>query len=840
MSSNTQSPYFYIGKEYDPAQGKASAERVLYDPADLTTHGFVTGMTGSGKTGLCIGILEEAALQGIPAIIIDPKGDLTNLVLHFPELAVQDFAPWIDPEAARREGKTIEEMAEAAAQSWQKGLADAGLGREELLALNKSVDYAIYTPGSTSGIAVNILSSFASPGLAWEENREVLREKIASTVTALLGLVGMTDIDPLRSREHILLSNLVESSWGAGKSLNLNELILQVQTPPFERLGAFPLNNFFPEKDRFQLAVLLNNFLASPSFQVWQEGQALDIAALLHTPEGKPRHSIFYLAHLDDSERMFFVTLLFAAIETWMRGQRGSSGLRALVYFDEIMGYLPPVQNPPSRTIMLRMLKQARAFGVGLLLATQNPVDLDYKALSNAGTWMIGRLQTEQDRDRLLEGLLSADSTIDRGKVKELFNKLSKRVFLLHNVHDKNSPRLFQTRFVLNYLAGPMTRVQIPALNELAGAGKTFSPSPSQETVVRGVPASSQAPTTPPSTTVAFARADTSTEELTMTPPGIPAGINEFYLPAAYGVKEAMDAAGLTLSGAPNAEAIVYRPALLAQSESRYINRRYNLDYSSQVAALVDRKPSGLIRWEEFGRPPFVLSSLQSHPMPQAKFSQAPDWLTDNRRLKEIEKDFMEWVYRSGTIQLRANETLKVYGNPGLSQADFREMCSRAARQGMEAEQAKLDSTYRKKIASLEKKIDRQKLEVDEQKGQLDNRRVEELARGGELLLSLFGGRKKSISSSISKRRMTSKAKSDYEQKAKDLENLEKDYKELEKDYQDELKSLQEAWEGKADDISEISLTPLQKDIHLDLFGVAWRPYYLVRTGSALQEVPAF
>ena len=350
MSSNSESPLFYIGRNIDSATGKTGAEKVLYDPADLTTHGFVTGMTGSGKTGLCISILEEAALKGIPAIIIDPKGDLTNLVLHFPDLAANDFVPWIDPETARRDGKSVADMAAATAQTWQKGLADAGLGREELQALNEKVDFAIYTPGSTSGIPVNILASFAAPGLSWDENREILREKISSTVTALLGLVGMNDIDPLRSREHILLSNLVENAWSSGKSLDLNELILQVQKPPFDRLGAFSLDSFFPEKERFSLAILLNNFLASPSFQVWQEGTPLDAAALLYTPTGKPRHSIIYIAHLDDNERMFFVTLLFAAIETWMRTQRGTSGLRALIYFDEIMGYLPPVANPPSHT----------------------------------------------------------------------------------------------------------------------------------------------------------------------------------------------------------------------------------------------------------------------------------------------------------------------------------------------------------------------------------------------------------------------------------------------------------------------------------------------------------
>ena len=457
---------FYLGKTFDPAQGKTLDPAIQYDPADLTTHGVVVGMTGSGKTGLCIGLLEEAALARIPALIVDPKGDLTNLLLHFPDLAPADFQPWIDPEAARREGKPLETLAAETAARWKDGLAGWGISPERIRALEQSAGFAVYTPGSDAGIPVSILASLKAPNIPWEGNREILRERISSTVTALLGLVGFKDIDPVRSREHILLSNIFESAWSQGRDLDLTELILQTQTPPFEKLGVFPVDKLFPENDRFELAMLLNNFLASPSFQTWIEGQPLDIPTLLYTPDGRPRHSVFYLAHLDETERMFFVTLLFSAVETWMRTQAGSTSLRALLYFDEIMGYLPPLGNPPSKTVILRMLKQARAFGVGLLLASQNPVDIDYKALSNAGTWMIGKLQTDQDKQRLLDGLVSAGGTLDRGELDRQISALGKRVFLLHNVHQPK-PVLFQTRWTMNYLAGPLTRAQIPALNRL-------------------------------------------------------------------------------------------------------------------------------------------------------------------------------------------------------------------------------------------------------------------------------------------------------------------------------------------------------------------------------------
>jgi hypothetical protein len=482
---------FYLGRAYDPIKQTITTQQTTYDPADLTTHAVVTGMTGSGKTGLCIGLLEEAALKGIPAIIIDPKGDLTNLLLHFPDLAPQDFQPWIDADLARRAGKTEEQVATETAITWRKGLSEWNITSERILALKNAAQFAIYTPGSDAGIPVSVLSTLAAPNLPWKENREILRERITSTVTALLGLVGYEDIDPIRSREHILLANIFENAWSQGKDVELNELILQTQTPPFDKLGAFPVDSFFPAKDRMDLAMVLNNILASPTFETWREGQPLDIASMLYTADGRPRHSIFYLAHLSDAERMFFVTLLLSAVETWMRMQKGATSLRALLYMDEIFGYLPPQRNPASKQPLLRMLKQARAFGLGLLLATQNPVDVDYKALSNAGTWFIGKLQTEQDKNRLLDGLESAVSGASRGLFDKLISTLGKRVFVLHNVHAKQ-PELFMTRWTMNFLAGPLTRSQIPALNDLVHARPTPAP-------VKSKPAQSAVPVTIPS-----------------------------------------------------------------------------------------------------------------------------------------------------------------------------------------------------------------------------------------------------------------------------------------------------------------------------------------------------
>ena len=464
---NLPADKFYLGKLFDLNKSQLLDQPVLYDPSDLTTHGVIVGMTGSGKTGLGIDFLEEAALAGIPALIIDPKGDVTNLLLHFPGLAPADFAPWIDAEQAGRNGKTAAQAAEEVAGSWKKGLSDWGIGPDRIQALQRAAQFAVYTPGSEAGLPVNVLASLQAPDVPWESNREVLREKIAATVTAILELVGVTDVDPLRSREHILLSNLLENAWSRGQSLTLETLILQTQTPPIAKLGVFDVESFFPTRDRQALAMRLNSVLASPSFQSWVKGQPLEIDSLLHTPDGRPRHSVFYIAHLSETERMFFVTLLLSAVDAWMRTRPGSTGLRALVYFDEILGYLPPVANPPAKPVILRMFKQARAFGVGLLLATQNPVDLDYKSLSNAGTWCIGKLQTDQDKQHLLDGLEAPG--MSRAELDKTISRLGKRIFLLHNTRAK-APVIFQTRWTMNYLAGPLTRAQIPALNRLVGA----------------------------------------------------------------------------------------------------------------------------------------------------------------------------------------------------------------------------------------------------------------------------------------------------------------------------------------------------------------------------------
>jgi len=510
---------FYLGREVDPGDPDSAGPLLLYDARDLTTHAVAVGMTGSGKTGLCISLLEEAALDGIPAIAIDPKGDLGNLLLTFPDLAPDDFRPWVDEARAARDGITLDELATREAAKWKKGLASWGQDGDRIRRLREAVDLAVYTPGASHGLPLAVLRSLAAPAPGLAADPDASRERVSSTVSAVLALAG-EDADPLQSREHILLSHIVERAWGRGEDLGLESLIRSVQSPGFDRVGVLDLDSFYPEKDRFALAMKLNNLLAAPGFEAWLEGEPLDIGSLLWTDAGKPRIAILSIAHLSDAERMFLVTLVLNELLAWIRTRPGTASLRAILYMDEVVGYLPPTRMPPSKPPLLSLLKQARAYGLGVLLATQNPVDLDYKALSNAGTWFLGRLQTERDKARVMDGLdgaaAFAETGLTRREMDRILGGLESRTFLLNNVHE-DGPVLFRTRWAMSYLRGPMARPEIRRLMEPrravtpkreaeAGPGPE-PPAPSTEPAIRAA----QRPVVPPGVEEVFVRAAAAT-----------------------------------------------------------------------------------------------------------------------------------------------------------------------------------------------------------------------------------------------------------------------------------------------------------------------------------------
>lgn len=861
---------FYLGRHFDLKNGKTLPQPLSYNPADLTTHAVVTGMTGSGKTGLCISLMEEAALQGIPAILIDPKGDLTNLLLHFPELAPQDFQPWLDADTIRRQDKSLEQAAAETAAQWKQGLADWDIDPQRIRTLADAAQFAVFTPGSDAGIQVSVLSSLEAPQLPWEGNKEILREKISSTATALLGLVGYSDVDPLRSREHILISNIFEYAWSHGKSLDMTELILQVQTPPFDKLGAFPLDNFFPAKDRNELAMTLNNILASPAFEAWREGAPLDIPSLLFAADGRPRHSVFYLAHLSEGERMFFVTLLLSAFETWMRTQAGSTSLRTLLYFDELFGYLPPTAVPPSKTPLLRMLKQARAFGVGLVLATQNPVDVDYKALSNAGSWFIGKLQTERDKERLLDGLQAASGEIDRNIYGQVISALGKRVFLLHNIHAK-APALLQTRWTMNFLAGPLTRAQLPALNTLVGAGApkkkdgapaapvAFGLDPASETVTpapagtdlsgfqpipvaepQAPPAEAPVSAVPPPASVN--RPPSNDLQGSETKPVVPSAIAEYFLPVNYSLTEAFKAARQPMPVDAALAGVLYRPTLLAAAKLRFFDRRYGVDSEVVRDALVtavDKR--GAVRWDDFPYDGPSLEKLESQPSPQARFIALDAPLADAKLLAALQKDFADWVFRTTKVTARANEALKVYAGPDVSPADFRTACSDAARDARDKEAAKVTAQLDRQIASLQDKLSREQRELKQDEVELSQRKMEEGGNLAELGAGLLGiGRKKSLTTQLTKRRLTEQAKADVDESVEVIQQYEKQLQDLQQKREQAAQDVSDKWASVVNQITEITIQPKKSDVYVDHFGVAWQPSYLIRSAGQIVELPAF
>lgn len=822
---------FYLGKVHDLKKNQTSPEPVLYDPADLTTHGVVFGMTGSGKTGLCISILEEAALQGIPALMIDPKGDITNLLLHFPNLQPADFEPWINPDEAKRSGKDVQQAAADTAAMWSKGLADWGIGPQRIQALADAAEYAVYTPGSDAGFPVSILASLQAPQESWEEHREAIRERIASTATAILGLVGFSDVDPVKSREHILLANLFEQAWSKGKDLGLGELIRQVQNPPITKLGVLDLDQFFPSKERGALALRLNNILAAPSFQTWLEGTPLDIEKLLFTSGGKPRHSVFLLSHLSDAERMFFITLLYSAVETWMRNQRGTGSLRALVYFDEIHGYLPPVKEPPSKAPMLRMLKQARAFGVGQLLATQNPVDVDYKALSNAGSWFIGKLQTDRDKERLLDGLEgAAPGGFKRSDYDKQISALDKRVFLLHNVHEKQ-PVIFYTRWAMNYLAGPLTRSQIPALNKL-------SATPVKAASAKATPAKAYKPST------------SSKEEPQMTPtdsgalshrPIVPSGVQELFMPASLGLEAAAQASRRSLPADAKRTGLVYHPALLGQAQVRVMQRKYNLDFETQKAALVTDVPARGLRWEDFEHEALDERRLEGRPeSDDALYSELTGQMADGAQLKILERDFSDWVYRSSEVQVWANDELKVYAGPELTREEFAALCAQEAQTKSNQEVERTKQKFDTQLKNLQRKLEKERRDLGQDEQKANQRNMEAMGTHLENIIGLFAGRSRRLSTSLTKHRMSSEAKARVEDSKATIGSLENEMQQMGEEIQDALAAIDARWDAVAEKITQIPMAPARKDIYVSSFGVIWLPYHLVNVGGREVEIPAY
>lgn len=788
---------FYLGREFDVSAGKRRDNLVLYDSRDLVTHAVCVGMTGSGKTGLCLALIEEAAIDGVPVIAIDPKGDLGNLLLTFPSLKPEDFRPWIDEDEARRSGLSPDAFAADQAEAWQKGLAEWGEDGARIERLRKAADFSIYTPGSRAGVPVSLLQSFTAPSQAIRDDAELLGERAASTATSLLSLAGVDA--PPRSREHTLVSNVLSGAWTAGKDLDLPSIIEQIQSPAFQKVGVVDLEAFFPKRDRFDLAMKFNAVLAAPGFDQWFEGEPLDPARLLYTTEGRPRVAIFSIAHLGDTERMFFVSLLLNQVLGWMRGQTGTTSLRAIVYMDEIAGYFPPVADPPSKTPLLTLLKQGRAFGLGVVLATQNPVDLDYKGLSNIGTWFLGRLQTERDKARVLDGLEGASaSSFDRATVDRTLSALQKRVFLLHNVHDDHLVT-FQTRWTLSYLRGPLSREQIRTL--MAGRAR---PTAELRTASASAPAARAKAT--------GEAAQTSTDRLPVLPPGI----DQFFIPR---------------QTSTSANPPVYSPVVLAAVRLGFSDTKLGVDEVRDLvyAAAVGDGPVA-VDWTRAERLDLRVESLARSPEQRASFEALPTAASQPKNYALWEKSFKQWLTQNERIQLLRHVETGLTSRAGETEGAFKVRLQDALRETRDKAVDAVRQKYASRQAALAEKLRRAENAKERESEQSTQQKLQAAVSIGATLVGALLGRK-AISASTLGRATTAargmsrtmKESADVQRANESVEAVQKQVQDLDDQLKQETQTIAAEYE-RAPALEQVTLLPKRGQVSVQLVALGWDP----------------
>ncbi len=801
---------FYLGREFDMESG-TSGPNLLYDSKDLTTHALVVGMTGSGKTGLCVGLLEEAGMDRIPAIVIDPKGDIANLLLTFENLDAESFRPWIDESEARRKEMSPDEFAAHEAAKWKKGIESWNQDEERIRTLRNTVDFRVYTPGSQTGRPLTILKSFAAPEEAIMNNPDAIRDRIGGATSGLLALMGI-DADPIQSREYIIISKIFEHAWNQGRDLDLAKLIAAIQAPPFDRIGAMELDAVFSKKERNSLAMQMNNLLASPSFSSWLTGEPLDIKQMLHS-DGKPCISVLSISHLSEKERMFFVTVLLNEVVAWMRTQSGTSSLRALLYMDEVFGYFPPTKNPPSKQPMLTLLKQARAYGLGVVLATQNPVDLDYKGLSNCGTWFLGRLQTERDKMRVLEGLEGAaaqsGSTFDRGEMEEVLAGLGKRKFLMNNVHDSH-PVVFETRWVMSYLRGPLTRNQIRTLIKENGFDSSQVTSESVSRIRDSGDSDSAS-----SNDAAFARKpEIDPRQL------VPSDIGQAFVAPAVGIRQG--------------DRIVYRPALIGRGRLHYVRATYKVDKWVEKIFLAP------IRSDDI--PPEVWDDAEEirerwdfeEPDEDATFADLPGDLQKAKNYKTWNKELKEFLYRGQPMTVWKCLDPKKYSGPGQTLSDFKVDLEQLVSEERDEKTEKLRKRYAKKFSTLRDKIRRAEDRIEREEDQYKNARMDSvLSVGSSLLGSIFGRRSTRASTSMRRVGRASQQRSDIGRAKDAMESLQDQFEDMEREFADEVEKLEDKLSVENLEFDELSLPPRKSDISIEQFGVCWLPWRVDSTGIA-------
>lgn len=771
--------------------------RVELDPDGFTTHGVLLGMTGSGKTGLALSLLEEMVEAGIPVIAIDPKGDLPNLALLFPEFATADFSRWTDPAEAQRSGQPLDVLAAQKAQSWKSGLAEWDLNALQVARLKSKLDLRILTPGSTVGRPVNLLGDFQPPGS--ELDAQVRAELAGSIISGLLSLVEK-DVDPLRDPRHVLLVAILCFTWDKGAPLSLEDLITHLVDPPFPKVGVFPVDRFLSPDDRMKLALQLNNLVASPGFAAWKQGEQLDIGALMTSSDGRTPVNLFYLSHLGEKERQFFVGRLMNQVLSWSRTLTGSASLRAFVYFDEVAGYLPPYPaSPPSKAPILTMLKQSRAVGVGLCLATQNPVDLDYKALSNIGTWMIGRLQTQQDRDRVRDGLISAAGGLSSSELDAEFSKLQARSFLLRTPSTPK-PCVLRTRWAMSYLRGPITLQELKSL-PLATAGEAVSAAP------------------PVTATASPGRTERA------TPPPSPKGFGQSFLDPRYVFGSHHGGAFETFKEPARSDGkVLFEPGLRATLKLQFAQSKENFIWHQvhhYVAfPLRDARDATTL----FKSIPLESEYLLTQPPEEGRFTELPDAFDQTEELAAAQKALIDHLYRNLTATRMINKQVELYSRPEETEEQFLERCKEAAEHLEDQAAVKLRAKLQSKIDKLEAQMVKTRDKVERLAQSAQGKKVEGLWNAAEGLLAMFTSKRKSFSTVLSKSRQAVEASTRSSQAEGELERLQQEMLTLQDEMEAGVAALDAEYAGKAEAIEKTEIRLARKDIVVDTFEVLWVP----------------
>ncbi len=764
---------FYLGKDVDKESLEATEALTLLKNKNFTTHAAIIGMTGSGKTGLGIGLIEEAAIDNIPAIVIDPKGDMGNLCLTDPKFDPQTFEPWVADEAKAKE-KDPASYAQKIAQMWKEGIESWGQSSSRVEHF-KGVEKTIYTPGSNAGVSVNILSSLETPPPEVMEESDTFASYLKSTTSSLLSLVGV-DADPMESKAYILLAQIITYAWLNDEPLSIETLIGKIITPPFDKIGVLALDDFYGQDARFALATKFNALLANPSFAQWLQGENLDIQKLLYDENGKAKIAIFSIAHLNDNERMFFVTLLLNKYIAWMRRQSGTSALKTLLYMDEIYGFFPPTKNPPSKEPMLLLLKQARAFGVGVVLSTQNPVDLDYKGLSNIGTWFIGRLQTTQDIERVIDGLGGkVGSSYEKKEIKELLANLKKRTFFLKSAHLEDI-RLFTTRWVLSYLKGPLKRQEIATL--MASQRARFDASKVQ-----------QALKTPKGATTAIQPIDDS--------------ITQYFEPDPTSRNQ-------------------YHASLGAKGSVHFYQQRRGIDLVKEVEYhLMLDESMVTLPWEEALQEQLPFEKFPQNPPSQVSCTSVPDIVLHDKGLKKAIKELKEHLYREEALTLYRTTKPKLESTVGESRADFMVRLQDLLNEKKEEEIEKLQERYEKKEKRLQERLNRAKERLEKEEADSTSSMIE---AGIAVLGALFGRSSSTkIGRAVSKGSKILKERGDMSRAEARVAELMDEMEALEYELEEKIDEIAQKYMIENYEVSEVKIKPRKSDIDVALCALVWR-----------------